>query len=382
MSRQERERRGVTDASDRAKNHTGGFTSNSINLPKGAQLFEPKAGTMYLDIIPYEVKKGKDLPDGNPYAEKGDLHYERTFFVHKGIGAEGGTYVCPKKTAGERCPICEYRAKLAKQEGADEEVVKEMGAKERQLFNVFDRKNPEASIQLWDVSFHLFGKLLDERINSEQATKEWKRFHSPSNGMTLVVTFREKKYGKATFYETTSIDFKERGRQHEDSIVDEAFNLDDVLKVLSYDKLRAILLEAEDAESPDADEEKPSRKAAADDDEDATPPKRKSAPADEEEEEAPPAKKKAAAADDDDDDWDAKPAKKKAAADEEEEEKPDRKKADADWDEEEAPKSKKKPAADEEEEEAPPAKKKKVEEEEEPEEKPAKKKAAADDDWD
>ena len=80
---------------------------------------------MLIDILPYEAG------EGNPWAEPGNLHWERTYYVHKGIGANGDTIVCPRMTAKEeRCPICEARLKLMKEGDEDnEELIKDLSPK-------------------------------------------------------------------------------------------------------------------------------------------------------------------------------------------------------------------------------------------------------------
>lgn len=327
MSKQDQDRRVIRSARDRAEKHTSGFDSTSIKIPEGVKLFKLEKGTMFIDIIPYVVGRG------NPFADKGEVHYERTFFVHRGVGPGGDSYICLKKTLNERCPVCEHRAKLAKDPDADEQLVKDMAPRERQLFNVINRKDRDAGIQLWDVSYHLFGKLLDARIQSDAADESWAMFHSPTEGLTLVLTVAEKTFGGNTFCEVTAIDFKERKEQYKESIIDKAICLDKVLKIEEYDKLKSILLQTEDDDSDSKrgsdDDDKPSKKRASDDDDDDKPSKRRS---DDDDDDRP--AKKASRDDDDDDD---KPSRK--SSDDDDDDKPSKKSSDDDDDDRPAKKS-------------------------------------------
>src|SRR2546430_15238147 len=104
--RSKSEKRRYTSARERAEKQSVGFVGNYLNLPDGAQLFKPKSGTMLLDILPYEAGKG------NPWAEPGNLHWERTYYSHRGIGANSDSFLCPRMTKKGKCPICEHSLHL------------------------------------------------------------------------------------------------------------------------------------------------------------------------------------------------------------------------------------------------------------------------------
>ena len=82
-----------------AKKQQGGGYS-VLQLPEGVELLPierakkgDKTVTQYLDFFPYVVNV-----DNHTQADKGEDWYERTFFVHRDIGAEEMPYICPKKT--------------------------------------------------------------------------------------------------------------------------------------------------------------------------------------------------------------------------------------------------------------------------------------------
>lgn len=102
----EKSKERTSTARRRAEQHTGGGGSTTINKPEDMKWFEVKrAGTYRFDIIPFKAGKG------NPYADEGELHYERTFYTHRGIGASEKSFICNKKTNGKKCYICEERCK-------------------------------------------------------------------------------------------------------------------------------------------------------------------------------------------------------------------------------------------------------------------------------
>ena len=248
--RSKRERRRV-GSERRQKEHKTGFDFNTFTLPEGVSLFKvEKEGTYKVDIIPYRVGKG------NEFADPGEPHYERTYYVHRGISADNNTYCCPRKTFGNKCPICEEQNRISKDPDADSELVKSLAPKERQLWNVIDHSDKSKGIQIWDVSYHLFGKLLDSRIEKSEESDDWGFFSDPTDGLYLRITFVEGSAGAWKWMEANAIDFHRREDQYEESIIDEATVLDDLLIEKPYDKLKAIFLQIDDDDEESSEDEK------------------------------------------------------------------------------------------------------------------------------
>ena len=247
----------AASARRRAEKHQNGFEPSALKVPEGVQMFQLKTGKpLRLDILPYEVS------GDNPYADKGELHYERTFFVHRGIGAEPmNTYVCPRKTANKPCPVCEYRSGLMNgdvdEKEENEQLFKTLAPKERQLFNVIDLNEKDKGVQLWDCSYHLFGKMLDAEIRNADEDDDFINFSDLEGGKTLKLGVEERQFGQGKpFAAVETIHFKNRREDYEEGIFDAIIDLDEALKVLSYDELKKILLEAEPDEDEDKDKDK------------------------------------------------------------------------------------------------------------------------------
>lgn len=235
-----------------------GFDRTTIHVEEGMNLIKmDKAGTRRFDIIPFEAG------EGNKWADPGDMYYERTFWIHRGIGPNNDSYVCPNKTAGKPCPICEYRNELQRDGDADEGLIKDLAPKERQLFNVLDREEPDKGVQVWDMSFHLFGKLLDAEIRNADEDEEYEYFADPEDGYTLKLGIAEKSFGGRTFCEVQTIGFKPRRQPLDEDVLEAAYCLDELIKVLEYDELKKIFLQADldddDDDDDDGQEEKPRR---------------------------------------------------------------------------------------------------------------------------
>ena len=243
-----RKKRERVSSRNRAENREEGFTPTAVKRPNGVERFDPKKGGNYnLDIIPYKVTKA----NVNPWAkEVGMLASERTYFAHKNIGSDSDMYVCLNKTLKKPCPICEAITAERKKPDGDEELIKSLKIKERQLWNVIDKNEPEKGVQLWDISFYLFGKQLDDRVNNASEDREYEYYADPVDGMTLVVGLEAKTYNGGPYVETTTIDFDKRGPVDKE-ILAKATNLDDCLIIKTYDELKAIFLQIDEDETDD-----------------------------------------------------------------------------------------------------------------------------------
>ena len=220
--REKKQKRSTSAAAKRrAETHKTGFDSTAFDIPDDKKQFILKSDkTARLDILPYEVG------EGNPYADKGELHYERTFWVHRSIGVDETSYVCPRKTNDEPCPICDFRAKLTKDPDADEDLLKDLAPKERQLFNVINTKDKNKGVQIWEISFHLFGKRLDTEIKNSDDDDNYENFAELEGGFTLKCGVEEKSFSGNSFYEVTSIGFKPRSEDYDEDILAETTCLD------------------------------------------------------------------------------------------------------------------------------------------------------------
>lgn len=222
----------------RAEDHKT-YDRTAWTLPEGVSSYRiAAAGTRKIDIFSYKVGQG------NPYADAGMLHFERTFFVHSRIGPSEDTYVCAAKTAKQRCAVCEWVAKEGHR--SDPAVVKALYPKERQLWLIHDHAEPTKPFQIWDYSFHLFGKQLDARVKLSLPEQGYEYFADPRDGKTLLVGFAEKSigFGKPC-YEAAAFDFMPRQPQSKAFIMSLPC-LDDLLIIKPYNELREIFLQTAD----------------------------------------------------------------------------------------------------------------------------------------
>lgn len=261
MANRDRRNKRVSTARRRAETHSAGYTSTCVKLPEGMKFYNPKPGVHKIDIVSFIAK------DGNPCADAGEEHFERTYYNYRSVGIDEKSYVCSSKTFGKRDYIQEVRAAEAKKTEPDMDLLKSLEPKERQLFLVYDHEEEEAGLKLWEISYHNFGKLLDSRIKTSNEDDGWDLFYlNDEDGMTLRITVSEEKMGKVNFNKITAIDFLPRKEGLPAKIADHGLTPDDMIVETPYEELKKIYLgadyhkseEVEDTdETDDEDESEP-----------------------------------------------------------------------------------------------------------------------------
>jgi hypothetical protein len=164
--------------------------------------------------------------------------------VHRDVGADKESVVC-LRSVGKKCPICEYREKRAK-EGAEKEEIKLLYPRERSLYIVvpLGLKKYDEVPTIWDMSDYLFQDLLNDELDLDA---ENRMFPDLSEGKTLTLKLKWKQIGNNSFPEVRDISFDNR-EPYPKSILKEVPNLDEVLKVLTYEEVDAKLFEIEGEE--------------------------------------------------------------------------------------------------------------------------------------
>lgn len=235
--KRDRKERRKSTARRRAEGHATGFSTTLLKLPEGLSFFEAKKGIKTVDIIPFIVGKG------NPWADEGELHYERTFWMYRNIGIEEKNYVCSSKTFKKKDFIREWIQKESKNPNVDTKLLKALAPKERQLFLVYDNDEKEKGLQLWEYSYHNFGSLLDERTKTSSEQLGWDLFYFPDDdGMTLRLTIGEAKANFGSYDKVLAIDFMQRTEPLPKEIVNHGYCLDDLLVEIPYEELKSIFL--------------------------------------------------------------------------------------------------------------------------------------------
>lgn len=242
-----------------------------LNVPTGTTVFKEEHGKrVRFDIIPYVLSDNNhpDKSEFNPL-EPGDQWYRRAFKIHRNVGPNNETVVCPT-SIGKRCPICEYRAKLFKEGNATDEELKALRTSTRILYNIvpIGHEKFEQKPHLWDISEFNFEALLEEELKEDES---FEIFPDIEEGYSLYVRFSSETIGTSKpFAKASKIDFEERDEQYTEAILDKVADLDKVLQVKPYEQLEAMFFEMEDVvttseelvdEEEEEEEETPPKKA-------------------------------------------------------------------------------------------------------------------------
>jgi len=226
-----------------------------LHIPDGIGIFRAEPNTrVRLDFLPYIVTDPNhpDRDDEKEAAVPGTLWYRRPFKTHKNVGYDNVTLVCPT-SIGKHCPICEYRQKLLKEgKSWQDKAVSSLTPSSRSLYIVvpLDSKNYEEKPHIWDFSDHLFQNKLNIELHEN---REYAIFADLEEGYTLRIRFIEGQAQKAKFPEANRIDFEERQKKYDKSILDKVPNLDEVLVVLSYEQIEAKFFDSEEDTITDVD---------------------------------------------------------------------------------------------------------------------------------
>jgi hypothetical protein len=207
-----------------------------------------KKGTKKLDVIPFFLSKAKpelDLKAGDPW-------FVHEYQVHYNVGPNDEAVVCPK-SIGKSCPICKERSRLMKT-GEDEELAEALKPKRRALLNVIDLGG-DGSVQVFDYPVFSFLDELNKEV--DEGDEENAGFADLQGGKTLKARFSEETYAGRKFLKCTRIDFDNREDDYDEEIMEDAVQLDDLLKVKSSKELSALLFDDEEEEE---EEERPKRK--------------------------------------------------------------------------------------------------------------------------
>ena len=202
------------------------------------------------------MKTHPDRDDKNGIATPGEWWYKLPFRIHKDVGVRNEKVVCPA-SFGKPCPICDYRAKLKKEDGDDDEI-KALNTSERDMYAIKPKasKKLKDQIYLYDASDFKFQEVFRSQLKRDE---RWETFPHPEEGCSLKVVYDEATFNGNKYAEPTRFDFVDRKKPLDDSLLDEVPNLEDCLNILSYDELKAKFF---DAEVDDDEDEKPRKKGA------------------------------------------------------------------------------------------------------------------------
>ena len=218
-----------------------GSKQDFFRLPKEVREWTPDGkGEVSINVLPY-LTKTPFHPDN---VEPGMIWYKRPFQIHRSIGPNDVSVVCPG-SVGKPCPICQERAKLAKNWDENKEAITALNFQQWVVYPIADPDN-EDRCAIFAYSYGKFAKPLQKEL--DEGADENLMFWDVKDGKTLKVRFSEETFalpggGSAKFLAATRIDFVDRPDMDEDEILAKTPCLDEILKVMDYNRLKALFLQ-------------------------------------------------------------------------------------------------------------------------------------------
>lgn len=266
-SRTQARRWGVFDYDEQQKNQekaiqaysNGGrsFYRGYINYPEGVKPFKFPENKPFIaiDIIPF-------LTD---FFGQTQLVSELPYFRHNNIGSPySHNYICPHRTFGKPCPICDAMVKYDFNDPDERAIRNTLRPKERRLYLVRWLDGPEESkstLYVLDQSTFTFGDLISKKLmirdREDPIESGWKKFPDLMEGFSLKIGLSTESFNNHSFAKPVSIDFKPRSYQYastpeeEEAFLSTIPDLYKCLNVLSYDELNEKFQSGMRTNSPD-----------------------------------------------------------------------------------------------------------------------------------
>tara|TARA_Y100000310_G_scaffold126304_1_gene125113 strand:- start:1318 stop:2076 length:759 start_codon:yes stop_codon:yes gene_type:complete len=117
----------------------------------GGSWFRPPEGRTQVRFTPY------------PHGEDPFLEY----YYHYNVGGSNIPMVCPKRTFGQSCPICDLTSQLWKGDEGDQKLAKLIGAKMRVHAPVIVRGEEDKGVRFWSFGQQVYQSILETMVDPD-----------------------------------------------------------------------------------------------------------------------------------------------------------------------------------------------------------------------
>lgn len=223
------------------------FTSSFavVDCPDGVSMFRfPKdVPFITLDILPFLTDYTGDV----------ELRSEALYFRHNNIGRPvPQNFICPKRTFGKPCPVCEEMNKYDFNDAEERDMRIALRPKERKLYLVRWLDGPEDTkdnLYILDQAVNHLSNLITQKLSirdrEDPFESSWAKFFSLSEGLMLKVGLTEDTFRNVSYIKPVSVDFKKRTYQYakteeeEEAFLKDMPDLYSCLVIHSYDDIKA-----------------------------------------------------------------------------------------------------------------------------------------------
>lgn len=196
-----------------------------------------------VNILPFRVGRNNPAVVAGELRE-GDWDYSVDYFVHKNVGPDKGTYICPKKTYGKACPMCEEAQRLSDENGSD--AAKGMWASKRSLLCVQpldERGRGDDVPMLLDCAYNNFTHDLTDASTACMRGDGVVDFANPgAAGREVSFQIGEESMGGGRKYKIAkNFAFNKRREEIPDSVLDAVPCLDSLLVVSTKEDIETAM---------------------------------------------------------------------------------------------------------------------------------------------
>jgi hypothetical protein len=240
-----RERLAAKQKRDSEKNKGNSFSVLDTKDYSDVTFVKPELDKDYaFDIMPYEVttKKHPNYIELKEEAEKYDEDwmedYKLDLYVHRYVGPQKKSFVCPYKNYGKRCPICEEHDRIKVEENLDyyDDKLKDLRPSLRSFFNVVDLEDHD-KLKIFEYSYGWFTKNLLLQAKRKSKKKEILLGDYSEDGVTIEFEFDPSTFDSKKPGEVKSFDFVDRDNGYTSDDFYDAPKLDAMIKISSYEEI-------------------------------------------------------------------------------------------------------------------------------------------------
>ena len=225
-------RRHEQSVADKGGGQFGSYITTG-NLPKGVGFWKCTEGGHTIDFIPFLAGKNMPKISGGSIGE-GEFTWLVELWVHRNVGVLDAPYICPARTNGEPCPICEYLNQ--NRDSMSKEDFDAMKAKRRTLYLIWCHDNSDEEkkgVQLLDIA-HWFMENNLKEIAERPKGGGTVLYFDPDVGKNVLFTRRG---SGMTNTQYLGYRFDDREEPIPDKILDQSFALDSLIKYTDYDEI-------------------------------------------------------------------------------------------------------------------------------------------------
>ncbi len=202
-------------------------------LPKGVGFWKCTEGSHIIDFIPFLA--GPNMPEiSGGGIKEGEFTWLVDLWIHRNVGVLDAPYVCPARTNGKPCAICEHIQQ--NRDSMSKEEFDGMKAKRRTLYLIWCHDNSDEEnkgIQLWDMA-HWFMENNLKEIAERPKGGGTILYFDPDAGKNVLFTRRGSGMSNTQFLGHR---FDDREAPIPDKILDQSFPLDSIIKYSDYDEI-------------------------------------------------------------------------------------------------------------------------------------------------